>query len=114
MEATTLALLLIVILVTAFFLFFKKTNLPPGPWTPIPYIGYALNIVYVLYKGEPLYKFLMKLGQKYGNIFSFTALGIPVIVLNDYQAIREAFQDTKLSDRGDNEMQAKVFSRNCK
>ncbi|XP_072014960.1 cytochrome P450 2B5-like [Amphiura filiformis] len=68
------------------------------------------NIVYALYKGEPLHKFFVKLGNRYGQVFSFTALGIPVVVLNENQAIREAYQDTKLSDRGENKMQAKVYS----
>ncbi|XP_072015479.1 cytochrome P450 2G1-like [Amphiura filiformis] len=104
-------LLLCVILVTVFFFLSKKSNLPPGPWTPIPYIGFAPNIAYALYKGEPLYKFLLKLGNKHGQVFSFTALGMPIVVLNEYQAIREALKDTKLSDRGENEMQAKIFSR---
>ncbi|XP_072015657.1 cytochrome P450 2G1-like [Amphiura filiformis] len=53
----------------------------------------------------------MELGNKYGQVFSFTALGMPIVVLNEYQAIREAFQDTKLNDRGENEIQAKIFSR---
>ncbi|XP_072014928.1 cytochrome P450 2B4-like [Amphiura filiformis] len=109
----TSILLLFVILVTTVVFFFlsKKSNLPPGPWTLIPYIGFAPNIVYALYKGEPLYKFLVKLGNKYGQVFSFKALGMPIVVLNENQAIREAFQDMKLSDRGENKMQAKVFSR---
>ncbi|XP_072015480.1 cytochrome P450 2G1-like [Amphiura filiformis] len=104
-------LLLCVILVTVFFFLSKKNNLPPGPWNPIPYIGFAPNIAYALYKGEPLYKFLIKLGNKHGQVFSFTALGMPIVVLNEYQAIREAFQNTKLSDRGENKIQAKVLSR---
>ncbi|XP_072014919.1 cytochrome P450 2A10-like [Amphiura filiformis] len=104
-------LLMVVILVTVFFFLSKKSNLPPGPWTLIPYIGFAPNIAYALYKGEPLYKFLMGLSNKYGQVFSFTALGIPIVVLNEFKAIRDAFQDTKLNDRGENEMQAKVFSR---
>ncbi|XP_072014917.1 cytochrome P450 2A10-like [Amphiura filiformis] len=88
-----------------------ESNLPPGPWTPIPYIGFAPNIAYALYKGEPLYKVLVKLGNKHGQVFSFTALGIPIVVLNEYQAIREAFQDIKLSDRGESKMQVKAFGR---
>ncbi|XP_072014904.1 cytochrome P450 2J4-like [Amphiura filiformis] len=36
---------------------------------------------------------------------------MPIVVLNEYKTIREAFQDTKLNDRGENEMQAKVCSR---
>ncbi|XP_072014961.1 cytochrome P450 2G1-like [Amphiura filiformis] len=97
--------------IAVFFFLSKKSNLPPGPWTLLPYIGFAPHIVYALYKGEPLHKFLVKLGNKYGQVFSFTALGMPVVVLNENQAIREAYQDTKLSDRGENKMQAKVFSR---
>ncbi|XP_072015656.1 cytochrome P450 2A10-like [Amphiura filiformis] len=104
-------LLLVIIVAAVFFFLSKKRNLPPGPWTPIPYIGFAPNIAYALYKGESLYKFLVKLGNKYGQVFSFTALGIPVVVLNDYKAIREAFQDTKLSDRGSAEMIIKAIGR---
>ncbi|XP_072014748.1 cytochrome P450 2G1-like [Amphiura filiformis] len=107
----TIIFLLVVILLTVFFFLSKKSNLTPGPWTPFPYIGFAPNIPYSLYKGEPLYKLLTKLGNKYGHVFSFTALGMPVVVLNEYQAIREAFQDSKLSDRGENETQAKIVSR---
>ncbi len=115
METTTLVLFLIVLLVTAYFLFFRKTNLPPGPWTPIPFIGFAPNIAYALHKGEPLYKFFMKLGVKYGSVYSFIALGRPVVVLNDHEAIREAFQDSKINDRGDNgEIQEKMFGRTSK
>ncbi|XP_072014927.1 cytochrome P450 2C23-like [Amphiura filiformis] len=106
----THVLFLIAILVTVFFFLSKKSNLPPGPWTPIPYIGFAPNVAYALYKGEPLYKYLMMLGNKYGQVFSFTVLGKPVVVLNDYQAIREAFQNTKLNDRGNNDV-VKVVGR---
>ncbi|XP_072014923.1 cytochrome P450 2A10-like [Amphiura filiformis] len=89
----------------------KKTNLPPGPFTLIPYIGFAPRVAYSLYKGERLNKFLMKLGNKYGQVYSFTVFGMPIVVLNEYQAIREAYQDAKLNDRGVNELQAKMFSR---
>ncbi|XP_072014941.1 cytochrome P450 2A9-like [Amphiura filiformis] len=106
-------LVLIVILGSVFFFFFKKSNLPPGPWTLIPYIGFAPKIAYALYKGEPLYKFLAKLGQKHGHVFSFTALGIPFVVLNDYQAMREALQDTKLNDRGENKTLIRIFGKSC-
>ncbi|XP_072014942.1 cytochrome P450 2U1-like [Amphiura filiformis] len=104
-------LVLIVILGSVFFFFSKKSNLPPGPWTLIPYIGFAPNIAYALYKGEPLYKFLIKLGQKHGQVFSFTALGIPFVILNDYQAMREALQDTKLNDRGEDKTLIRIFGR---
>ncbi len=115
METTTLVLFLIVLFVTVYFLFFRKTNLPPGPWAPIPFIGFAPNVAYALHKGEPLYKFYTRLGLKYGSVFSYTALGRQIVVFNDYKAIREAFQDTKLNDRGDHgELIAKMFSKTCK
>ena len=115
METTTLVLLLIVLLVTVYFLFFRRTNSLPGPWTPIPFIGFAPNIAYALYKGEPFYKFFMKLSLKYGSVYSFTALGRLVVVLNDHEAIREAFQDTKLNDRGlHGKLVAKMFSKTRK
>ena len=107
-------ILLAVILLTILYSLSRKQNLPPGPWHLVPFLGYAPNIVYALYKGVPLYKYLVKLSQRYGSVYSFTALGIPFVILNDITSIRKAFQDTKLNDRGDNEMQAKVFSRSCK
>ncbi|XP_072016399.1 cytochrome P450 2G1-like [Amphiura filiformis] len=103
--------LLFVILALMFFFLSRKNNLPPGPLTLIPYIGFAPSVAYSLYKGERLNKFLMKLGNKYGQVYSFTVFGMPIVVLNEYQAIREAYQDTKLNDRGENELQAKMFSR---
>ena len=106
--------LLAAILAIILHMLFRKQNLPSGPWHVIPFLGYAPNIVYALYKGVPLYKYLVKLSQRYGSVYSFTVFGIPFVVLNDNTAIREAFQNIKLQDRGDNEMQAKLFSRSCK
>ena len=106
--------LLAVILAIILHMLSRKQNLPPGPWHLVPFLGHTPNIVYALYKGVPLYKYLVELSKRYGSVYSFTAMGIPFVILNDNASIREAFQDTKLNDRGDNEMQAKLFSRSCK
>ena len=104
----------VVFVLTIAYLWSRRKNLPPGPWGVIPFIGYAPNIVYALYKGVELHKYLIELGRRYGKMYSFTAFGIPVVVLNDMKLIREAFQRMTLNDRGDNELQAKLFSRTCK
>ena len=106
--------LLAVILTTIFHILSKKQNLPPGPWNLVPFLGHAPNIAYALYKGVPLYKYLVQLSKRYGKVYSFTALGTHFVVLNDNKSIREAFQDTRLNDRGDDELVDKFFSRSCK
>ena len=107
-------ILLTVIFLTILYSLSRNQNLPPGPWHLVPFLGHAPNIVYALYKGVPLYKYLVKLSHRYGSVYSFTALGIPFVILNDIASIRKAFHDTRLNDRGDNEMQTKIFSRSCK
>ena len=104
----------VIFVLTIAYLWSRRKNLPPGPWGVIPFIGYAPNIVYALYKGVELQKYLIALGRRYGKMYSFTAFGIQVVVLNDMTLIREAFQRMTLNDRGDNELQAKLFSPTCK
>ena len=107
-------ILLAAFLAIILHMLFRKQNLPPGPWHLVPFLGHAPNIVYALYKGIPLYKYLEKLSKRYGNVYSFKVFGIPFVVFNDITTIREAFQNLKLQSRGENEMQAKILSRSCK
>ena len=92
----------------------RVKNLPPGPWGIIPFIGYAPNIAYALYRGETLPEYFSELAKRYGKCFSFRAFGIPVVVLNDVKLIREAFQTATLNDRVENENIVKVMSRTSK
>uniref|UniRef100_T1JCH9 Cytochrome P450 n=1 Tax=Strigamia maritima TaxID=126957 RepID=T1JCH9_STRMM len=59
-------------------------NLPPGPWG-LPIFGYIPFI------RDPYHLAMTKLSEKYGNIISVYLGNVLVIVLNDYNAIKEAF-----------------------
>ena len=52
---------------------------------------------------------LAHLGRRYGNIFSMTLAGQLVIVLNDYDSIKEAFTNEDLLDRPKSELFEKGF-----
>ncbi len=44
-------------------------------------------------------QFFQTMAHKYGDVFSFKALGYVVVVLNSYETIKEAFQNPLLNDR---------------
>ncbi|XP_075179673.1 cytochrome P450 2B1-like [Anomaloglossus baeobatrachus] len=70
--------------------FWRKGNLPPGP-TPLPILGNCLQ----LSKGD-IVKSLLKLKEKYGEVFTVYLGSRPVIVVTGYKAVKEV-----LVDRGD-------------
>lgn len=65
----------------------KYVKTPPGPWG-LPLVGYAPFMT-----KQPHVK-LAKLSEKYGNIMYINLVGQPIIHLNDYDAIREAFVES--------------------
>ncbi|KAM3910662.1 cytochrome P450 2G1-like [Leptodactylus fuscus] len=67
--------------------FLRKGNLPPGP-TPLPILGNVLQ----LGKGD-LVKSLLKLSEKYGEVFTIYLGSRPVIVVTGYKAVREVYVD---------------------
>ncbi|KAM3911828.1 cytochrome P450 2A4-like [Leptodactylus fuscus] len=67
--------------------FWGKGNLPPGP-TPLPILGNVLQ----LGKGD-LVKSLLKLSEKYGEVFTIYLGSRPVIVVTGYKAVREVYVD---------------------
>uniref|UniRef100_A0A803JYK1 Cytochrome P450 family 2 subfamily A member 6 gene 8 [provisional] n=1 Tax=Xenopus tropicalis TaxID=8364 RepID=A0A803JYK1_XENTR len=75
---------------------YRKRNLPPGP-TPIPLFGNVLQIK----RGE-MVKSLLELGKKYGPVYTLYFGPSPVIILCDYQSIKEALNDQaeEFSGRG--------------
>ncbi|XP_071808795.1 cytochrome P450 2J4-like [Asterias amurensis] len=77
----------------------RRADLPPGPWG-LPYFGmvpyfFLVEWLFGLQRREILENF----GAKYGKIFSFTAFGRLVVVLNDGQTIKEVYQLQELNDR---------------
>ncbi|KAM3912268.1 cytochrome P450 2G1-like [Leptodactylus fuscus] len=67
--------------------FWRKGNLPPGQ-TPLPILGNVLQ----LGKGD-LVKSLLKLSEKYGEVFTIYLGSRPVIVVAGYKAVREVYVD---------------------
>ena len=77
----------------------QPKNLPPGPWG-WPILGSLPNLGIALYRSglEP-HHFLAELTKRYGKIYSFYLGGQLVVILNDIESIREAFQSQGFTDR---------------
>ncbi|KAM3912140.1 cytochrome P450 2G1-like [Leptodactylus fuscus] len=67
--------------------FWGKGNLPPGP-TPLPILGNVLQL-----GKRDLVKSLLKLSEKYGEVFTIYLGSRPVIVVTGYKAVREVYVD---------------------
>ncbi|XP_069842846.1 cytochrome P450 2A4-like [Dendropsophus ebraccatus] len=67
--------------------FWGKWNLPPGP-TPLPILGN-----YVQLRGGDIVKSLLKLSEKYGEVFTVYLGFRPVIVVTGYKAVKEVYVD---------------------
>ncbi|CAG2100613.1 unnamed protein product [Medioppia subpectinata] len=63
-----------------------RKKLPPGPMG-LPFVGYLPFL-----KGEPS-KVFVQLAKKYGPVFGIQMGSCPVVVLNDWPSIKEAFSD---------------------
>ncbi|CAG2102077.1 unnamed protein product [Medioppia subpectinata] len=63
-----------------------RKKLPPGP-IGLPFVGYLPFL-----KGEPS-KVFVQLAKKYGPVFGIQLGSCPVVVLNDWPSIKEAFSD---------------------
>ncbi|XP_043846430.1 cytochrome P450 2A13-like [Dromiciops gliroides] len=74
-----------------------RSRLPPGP-TPLPFIGNYLRL-----NTEQMYDSLMKIGEKYGSVFTVHLGPRIVIVLTGYEAVKEALVDQaeEFSGRGE-------------
>ncbi|KAM9586838.1 cytochrome P450 2F3-like isoform 2-T2 [Morphnus guianensis] len=72
-------------------------NLPPGP-TPLPFLGNVLQV-----EVTQLIASLRKLGETYGEIFTFHLGSRPCVVLSGYRLLKEALIDhaEEFSGRGD-------------
>ncbi|XP_053328566.1 cytochrome P450 2C15-like [Spea bombifrons] len=67
-----------------------KARLPPGP-TPLPILGNILHL-----NGKKIFTSLVKLGEKYGPVYTIYMGMERVVVLYGYEAVKEA-----LIDRGE-------------
>ncbi|XP_069799514.1 cytochrome P450 2A10-like isoform X2 [Dendropsophus ebraccatus] len=63
-----------------------RRNLPPGP-TPLPLLGNALDI------GVDIVNSLMKLSEKYGDVFTVYMGSRPVVVVTGYKLVKEIYLD---------------------
>jgi hypothetical protein len=82
---------LILLLVLPSFLVFynfywKRRGLPPGP-TPLPLLGNALDLV----KYAPGYKAFENWKGQFGPIYTFWLGEDPIVVLADYEVMKETF-----------------------
>ncbi|XP_033643982.1 cytochrome P450 2J6-like isoform X2 [Asterias rubens] len=78
-----------------FWLCRRPKNLPPGPYG-WPLLGYIPQLAMTK---EPIHEALAKLGQRYGNVVSFSVANQLVVVLQDYDVMKEAFAQHQLSGR---------------
>ncbi|XP_003224953.2 cytochrome P450 2C31 [Anolis carolinensis] len=66
---------------------YRKGKMPPGP-TPLPIIGNVLQLMGKYWDQE-----FSKISEKYGPVFTLYLGMEPVVMLNDYESIKEALID---------------------
>ena len=98
-DSRTFLLCAIVFLVISWWIRRQPRNLPPGPWT-WPILGSLPNLAITAYRaGLPPLRFLTKLGETYGEVYSFYLGNQLLVFANSSKSIREAFQNRYLTDR---------------
>ncbi|XP_054720549.1 cytochrome P450 2J4-like [Uloborus diversus] len=88
----TLLLGALIFLSLVYFISRKKRNLPPGPYG-VPYLGY------LPFLGKKPHETLTRLSKKYGTVFSLNLGHSLVVVLNDWEAVKEAFSKSETANR---------------
>ncbi|XP_073497687.1 cytochrome P450 2A5-like isoform X1 [Phyllobates terribilis] len=85
-----------IILFSSLKTFWSRGKLPPGP-TPLPLLGNALKV------GSDIANSLMKLSEKYGDVFTVYLGSRPVVVVTGYKLVREIYLDKgdEFLNRGD-------------
>lgn len=77
-------LILFALYLAYFYINIFVSGLPPGP-TPFPIVG---NIPQL---GAQVHLSLPELGKRYTDVFTIHIFNKPMVILNSYKAIREAF-----------------------
>nr|XP_015925057.2 uncharacterized protein LOC107452943 [Parasteatoda tepidariorum] len=90
-------ILILLILISAFYFFNKYVEqryvkLPPGP-VGLPLVGY------LPFLGDLPFKAFKELSLKYGNIFGLYMGRSYVVVLNNYESVKDAFSNPVILDR---------------
>ncbi|XP_023333086.1 cytochrome P450 2C27 [Eurytemora carolleeae] len=96
MWETILIGLLVVVFISWLKSSVRPSNFPPGPIN-LPFVGSAMIL-----DVRNLTKSFSTLKKKYGDIFSIYVGSTPVVVLNSYQVIKEAFDRHEFSGRPGN------------
>ena len=74
-------------------------NYPPTPWN-LPVVGNLPWITWgIVRSGLPVYEYLRRLRYTYGNVYALNLCGQLVVFVNDYQSMKEAFNNPNLCDR---------------
>ncbi|XP_033643980.1 cytochrome P450 2J6-like isoform X1 [Asterias rubens] len=73
----------------------RPKNLPPGPYG-WPLLGYIPQLAMTK---EPIHDALAKLGLRYKSLMSFSVANQLIVVLQDYDVMKEAFAQHQLSGR---------------
>ncbi|KAM5145952.1 cytochrome P450 2G1-like [Mantella aurantiaca] len=68
-------------------IFWTRRHLPPGP-TPLPLLGNILE-----FRGGDILNSMMKIREKYGDIFTIYLGSRPVVVVNGFTAVKEVYLD---------------------
>ncbi|XP_072046944.1 cytochrome P450 2U1-like [Amphiura filiformis] len=80
----------------------RSPKLPPGPWC-LPLLGSLPYLLLATYRSSPTardpHRLFELISRKYGTIFSLNVFGKVIVVLNTYEAVKEAFQNRLLNDR---------------
>ncbi|XP_073454693.1 cytochrome P450 2B4-like [Aquarana catesbeiana] len=67
--------------------FWRRGHLPPGP-IPLPLLGSVLEL-----RGSNIVNSLLKMREKYGDVFTIYLGFRPVVVVNRYDAVKEVYVD---------------------
>ena len=88
------------------------SNLPPGP-TSWPLIGSFPTLAWKAFtSGLGFHELLSTFSKTYGKIFTLNLFGNYLIVISEYQLLKQALNNPKINDRNANSLATKIFGAN--